>query len=199
MRELSMRVSRTRLGARGLGVLAAVWLSGCGYGALQKQDAQVESAWSEVVSQYQQRAALVPNLIGIIKGYAPQEQPLLDGVSDAEAKTRSIPVSSRLIDDPRLLGQLQNTENGLTAALSRLLAIADKYPDLKADQNFRDAEALLETAQGRIDAARRNYADAADAYNHTVRSFPERLTASIFGYTPKADLAGASEPVARRP
>ena len=194
-----MRASRTRLGARGLGVLAAVWLSGCGYGALQKQDAQVESAWSEVVSQYQQRAALVPNLIGIVKGYAPQEQSLLDGVSDADAKARSIPVSSRLIDDPRSLAQLQSAENGLTAALSRLLAIADKYPDLKADQNFRDAEALLETADAGIAAARRNYADAAHEYNHTVRSFPERLTASMFGYTPKADLAGGSDPVPQRP
>jgi LemA protein len=194
-----MRASRTRLGARGLGVLAAVWLSGCGYGALQKQDAEVESAWSDVVSQYQQRAALVPDLIGIVKGYAPQEQPLLDGVSDAEARARSIPVSSKLIEDPRLLGQLQSAQNGLTVALSRLLAIADKYPDLKADQNFRDAEALLETADGRIAAARRNYADAAHEYNHTVRSFPERLTASMFGYVPKADLAGGSEPVTQRP
>lgn len=194
-----MRASRTRLGARGLVVLAAVWLSGCGYGALQKQDAQVESAWSEVISQYQQRAALVPGLVDIVKGYALQEQSLLDGVSAAEAKVRSIPVSSRLIDDPRSLGQLQGAEDGLTAAISRLLAIADKYPDLKADQNFRDAEALLESAEGRIAAARRNYADAAHQYNHTVRSFPERLTASMFGYTPKADLAGGSEPIPQRP
>jgi LemA protein len=189
-----MRASRIRLGARGLGVLASVWLSGCGYSALQGQDAQVETAWSEVVSQYQERAALVPNLIAIVRGYAPQEQGLLDGLSDAEGKARALPVSSKLLDDPRFLGRFQAAQNELSSALSRAVAISEKYPDLKSDQNFRDAESLLETSEGRIATARTRYADAVHDYNHMVHAFPEKLTASLFGFKAKADLAVPGPP-----
>jgi LemA protein len=199
MRELSMRASRIRLGARGLGVLASVWLSGCGYNALQSQDARVETAWSEVVSQYQQRAALVPGLINIVRGYAPQEQALLDGVSDAAVKARTIPVSSKLVDDPRLFAQFQVAQNDLASALSRLIAISEKYPDLKSDQNFRDAESLLETSEERIATARRQYADTVHEYNHMVQAFPERVTASLLGFKSKADLAIPNQPTVVRP
>jgi LemA protein len=194
-----MCASRIRLGARGLGVLASVWLSGCGYNALQAQDARVETAWSEVVSQYQQRAALAPNLVNIVRGYAPQEQTLLDGVSDAEAKARAFPVSSKLIDDPKLLGQFQTAQNELSTALSHLVAISEKYPDLKSDQNFRDAQALLETSEERIAAARGHYVDAVHDYNHTVHAFPEKLTASLLGFHAKADLATPNQAAVARP
>jgi LemA protein len=194
-----MRASRIRLGARGLGVLASVWLSGCGYGTLQSQDARVETAWSEVVSEYRQRAALVPELINVVRGYVPQEHALLDGVADAAARARAIPVSPKLVDDAALLARFQTAQNDLSAALSRLVAISEKYPDLKSDQNFRDAESLLETSGERIAAARGRYEDTVREYNHTVRAFPEKLTASLLGFKSKADLAVSDLPVVVRP
>jgi LemA protein len=194
-----MRASRFRLGARGLGVLAAVWLSGCGYGALQSGDSKVEAAWSEVISQYQQRAALIPNLVDIVKGYAPGEQRALDGLIAAQARAGSIPASYKLINDPLLLAQFQAAQNELSQALARLLGISEKYPDLKSDQNFRDAEASLETSNERIATARRHYSDAARGYNLTIRSFPDRLTASVLGYKPKSEFAAPNEPAVPQP
>jgi LemA protein len=194
-----MRASRIRLGARGLGVLASVWLSGCGYGTLQSQDARVETAWSDVVSEYRQRAALVPELVNIVRGYVPQEQALLDGAADAAAKARAIPVGSRLVDDPGLLARFQASQNDLAAALSRLVAISEKYPDLKSDQNFRDAESLLETSEERIATARGRYEDTVREYNRTVHAFPEKLTASLLGFKSKADLAVSDLPIVVRP
>jgi LemA protein len=194
-----MSASRIRLGARGLGVLASVWLSGCGYNALQSQDARVETAWSELAGQYRERAALVPNLVNIVRGYVPQERPLLDGVSDAETKARGIPMSSKLVDDPRLLGQFQAAQNELSSALSRLVAVSEKYPDLKSDQNFRDAESSLEASEERIAAARTRYADTVREYNRTVHMFPEKVTASLLGFKSKADLAVPNLPVIVRP
>jgi LemA protein len=194
-----MRASRFRLGARGLGVIAAVWLSGCGYGALQSGDSKVESAWSEVVSQYQQRAALVPNLADIVKGYAPAEQDLLDALGKAQSRAGSIPPSYKLTNDRRLLDQFQAAQNELSDALARLLRISDKYPDLKSDQNFRDAEAGFATSDERIAAARQHYADAVRGYNRTLHSFPDRLTASMLGYKPKAEFAAPEPPAAPPP
>jgi LemA protein len=194
-----MSASRIRLGARGLGVLASVWLSGCGYNALQSEDARVESAWSELVAQYRERAALVPNLVNVVRGYVPQERSLLEGVSDAETKALGIPVTSKLLDDPRLLGEFQAAQNGLASALSRLVAVSDKYPDLKSDQNFRDAESSLEASEEKISAARRHYADTVREYNQTVRMFPEKVTASLLGFKSKADLAVPNLPVIVRP
>jgi LemA protein len=194
-----MRGTAFRWGAYGLGTLVALWLSGCGYNALQTNDEQVKSAWSEVLNQYQRRADLIPNLVNTVKGYAAQEQTVLLGVTEARAKAGSIQASPDMINDPQALAKFQAAQGELSGALSRLLVVSERYPELKSDQNFRDLQAQLEGTENRIAVARNRYIQAVQDYNLSVRSFPNNLTASIFGYKPKPNFTVENEAVISKP
>jgi LemA protein len=180
-------------------MVAAMLLSGCGYNAMQTQDEQVKSAWSEVLNQYQRRADLIPNLVNTVKGFAAQEQQVLLGVTEARAKVGSIQATPELVNDPQAFAKFQAAQGELSSALSRLLVVTENYPQLKSDQNFRDLQAQLEGTENRITVARNRYIEAVQAYNITVRSFPNNLTAKMFGYTPKPNFAVENEAVISKP
>lgn len=194
-----MRGTALRWGVVGLGTFVALWLSGCGYNALQRNDEQVKSAWSEVLNQYQRRADLIPNLVNTVKGYAAQEQTVLLGVTQARAKVGSIQASPDMINDPQALAKFEAAQGELSGALSRLLVVSERYPELKSDQNFRDLQAQLEGTENRIAVARNRYIQAVQDYNLTVRSFPTNLTAAMFGYKPKANFTVENEAVISKP
>jgi LemA protein len=194
-----MRGTAFRWGAFGLGTLVALWLSGCGYNALQSKDEQVKSAWSEVLNQYQRRADLIPNLVNTVKGYAAQEQTVLLGVAEARAKAGSIQVSADMINDPQALARFQAAQGQLSGALSRLLAVTENYPELKSDQNFRDLQAQLEGTENRITVARNRYIQAVQDYNLSVRQFPNNLTAAMFGYKTKPNFTVENEAAISKP
>jgi LemA protein len=182
-----------------LSMVAAMLLSGCGYNAMQTQDEQVKSAWSEVLNQYQRRADLIPNLVNTVKGFAAQEQQVLLGVTEARAKVGSIQATPELVNDPQAFAKFQAAQGELSSALSRLLVVTENYPQLKSDQNFRDLQAQLEGTENRITVARNRYIEAVQAYNITVRSFPNNLTAKMFGYTPKPNFAVENEAAISKP
>ena len=196
---MKMRVSAYGLGAFGWGLLAAVLLSGCGYNSLQTQDEQVKSAWSEVINQYQRRADLIPNLVNTVKGYAAQEQQVLLGVTEARAKVGSIQATPELVNNPEALAKFQAAQGQLSGALSRLLVVTENYPQLKSDQNFRDLQAQLEGTENRITIARNRYIQAVQSYNVTVRSFPDNLTAMMFGYKTKPNFTVENEAAISKP
>src|SRR6202051_1440237 len=166
--------------ALGLAALAGLLLSGCGYNAIQTQDEQIKSAWSEVLNQYQRRADLIPNLVNTVKCYAAQESSVLLGVTQARAKVGSIQATPELVNDPAAMAKFQAAQGELTNALSRLLVVTENYPQLKSDQNFRDLQAQLEGTENRIAVARNRYIQAVQEYNTTVRTFPTNLTAMLF-------------------
>ena len=158
----------------------ALSLSGCGYNDLQRQDEQIKAAWSEVINQYQRRADLVPNLVNTVKGYAAQEQTIFIQVAEARANVGSIKATPELINDPVAFAKFQAAQSQLQSALSRLLLVAENYPQLKSDAVFRDLTAQLEGTENRITVARNRYIKAVQDFNVTVRSFPTNLTAMIF-------------------
>lgn len=176
--------------------LAGLLLSGCGYNTLQVQDEQVKSAWSEVVNQYQRRADLIPNLVATVKGFAAQEQAVLVGVTEARARATQIKVDA---NDPESLKQFQQAQGEVSSALSRLMVVVERYPELKSDQNFRDLQAQLEGTENRITVARNRYIQAVQDYNVTVRSFPTNLTAMIFGHKVKPNFTVDNEAAIARP
>jgi LemA protein len=173
--------------------LAAVVLSGCGYNTLQRQDEQIKSAWSEVLNQYQRRADLVPNLVNTVKGYAAQEERVLTEVTNARASVGSIKATPELINDPEAFAKFTAAQSQLQSALSRLLVVAENYPQLKSDQNFRDLQAQLEGTENRIAVARNRYIRAVQEYNTTVRSFPTNLTAMVFKMNVKPNFSVENE------
>jgi LemA protein len=180
-------------------VVAGLLLAGCGYNTLQTQDEQIKSAWSEVINQYQRRADLIPNLVNTVKGYAAQEQQVLLGVTEARAKVGTIQATPELVNDPAALARFQAAQGALTSALSRLIAVTENYPQLKSDQNFRDLQAQLEGTENRITVARNRYIQAVQNYNITVRSFPQNLTASMFGYKLKPNFTVENEAAISKP
>jgi LemA protein len=188
-----------RLSAVGIAAAAALLLSGCGYNALQAQDEQVKSAWSEVINQYQRRADLIPNLVNTVKGFAAQEQTVLLGVTQARAKVGSLQVTPELVNNPEAFAKFQAAQGELSGALSRLMVVAENYPQLKSDQNFRDLQAQLEGTENRITVARNRYIQAVQSYNITVRSFPGNLTAKMFGYAPKPNFTVENEAAIAKP
>jgi len=194
-----MYISVFRSGAIASALIAAALLAGCGYNTLQTQDEQVKSAWSEVINQYQRRADLIPNLVNTVKGYAAQEQQVLLGVTEARAKVGSIQATPELVNDPQALAKFQAAQGQLTSALSRLIAVTENYPQLKSDQNFRDLQAQLEGTENRITVARNRYIQAVQNYNVTVRSFPQNLTARMFGYQPKPNFTVDNEAQISKP
>jgi LemA protein len=178
-----------------LALLAAAMLllSGCGYNTLQSADEQVKAAWSEVLNQYQRRADLVPNLVETVKAFAKQEQDVLTRVTEARSRVGSIQATPELVDNPEAFQRFQQAQGELTSALSRLLVVAENYPQLKSDANFRDLQAQLEGTENRIAVARNRYIKAVEQFNVTVRQFPTNLTAMVFGYKPKPNFSVENE------
>jgi len=173
--------------------LAVLLLSGCGYNQIQVNDEQVNAAWSEVLNQYKRRADLVPNLVAIVQGYAAHERQVLTEVTQARASVAGMKVTPELINDPEAFAKFQRAQADLSGALSRLLLVAESYPNLKADANFRDLQAQVEGTENRITVARNRYIKAVQEFNTTVRVFPNNLTAMLFGYKPKANFAVEDE------
>jgi LemA protein len=180
-------------------VAASVALHGCGYNTIQSQDEAVKGSWSEVVNQYQRRADLIPNLVETVKGYAAQEKEVLENVTNARAKVGAIQATPELVNDPEAFKKFQEAQAEMTSALSRLLVVAENYPNLKSDQNFRDLQSQLEGTENRITVARKRYIDTVQQFNTTVRQFPVNLTAMIFGYKPKANFAVENEAEIAKP
>jgi len=176
-------------------VLAAATfcLSGCGYNRMMQQDEAVKAAWSEVVNQYQRRADLIPNLVNTVKGYAAQEQQVLLGVTQARSKVGSIQVTPEVLNNPELFQKYQAAQGELTGALSRLMVVVERYPDLKSDQNFRELQSQLEGTENRITVARNRYIQAVETYNVTLRTFPNNMTAKMFGFQVKPNFSVANE------
>jgi len=168
-------------------------LSGCGYNDLQRADEQVKASWSEVLNQYQRRADLIPNLVNTVKGYASHEQETLTAVVNARAQATGINATPELVNDPEAFAKFDAAQQQLTSALSRLMVVVERYPDLKANQNFRDLQAQLEGTENRITVARNRYIKSVQDYNVIVRSFPSNLTAKMFGYPVKANFSVANE------
>ena len=167
--------------------------SGCGYNALQAGDEQIKASWAEGVNQYQRRADLIPNLVETVKGFASQEKDVLLGVTNARSKVGSIQATPELVNDPQAFEKFAQAQSGLSSALSRLLVVAENYPQLKSDANFRDLQAQLEGTENRITVARKRYIDAVREYNTIVRSFPSNLTAMVFGMKEKAQFTVENE------
>jgi LemA protein len=178
---------------RSLALLIALSLSGCGYNTLQSTDEQITASWAEVLNQYQRRADLVPNLVNVVKGFAAQEKDVLLGVTNARSKVGSIQATPELINDPEAFAKFQSVQGELTSALSRLLVVAENYPQLKSDANFRELQAQLEGTENRITVARNRYIKAVQEYNITVRSFPTNLTAMVFGFKVKPSFTVENE------
>jgi LemA protein len=182
-----------------IAALAAMSLAGCGYNDLQRQDEGIKATWSEVVNQYQRRADLVPNLVNTVKGYAAQEADVLKAVTEARANVSAIKATPELVNDPAAFAKFQAAQGQLTSALSRLLVVAEAYPNLKSDALFRDLQSQLEGTENRITVARKRYIDSVQTYNSTVRSFPTNLTAMLFKMEVKPNFTVESEAAVSTP
>ena len=173
--------------------LLSLLLSGCGYNQFQSLDEQTKSAWSEVLNQYQRRADLVPNIVATVKGEAAFEQDTLTKVIEARAKASSIQVTPETLNDPAAFSKFQAAQGELGSALSRLMVVSERYPDLKANKGFSDLRVQLEGTENRITVARNRYIQTVQEYNVLTRSFPNNLTAMVFGYKVKPNFAVANE------
>jgi LemA protein len=180
-------------------IVLVTQLTGCGYNTFQTQDEQIKAAWAEVVNQYQRRADLIPNLVETVRGFAQQERDVLIGVTEARAKVGSVQATPEVLDDPQAFERFQAAQGELTSALSRLMVVVERYPELKSDANFRDLQAQLEGTENRITVARNRYIEAVQQYNVTVRRFPSNLTAKIFGYDTKPTFTVENEAEISRP
>ncbi len=174
-------------------LLLTTLLSGCGYNKFQTTDEQIKASWAEVLNQYQRRADLVPNLVNVVKGYAAHEKDVFTEVTQARAKVGSIQATPELINDEQAFARFQAAQAQMTSALSRLLAVSENYPQLKADGLFRDLQAQLEGTENRITVARNRYIQAVQEYNVAVRSFPSNLTAMLFSYKTKPSFTVENE------
>jgi len=174
-------------------VLSSVLLSGCGYNQFQTKDEATKAAWGEVVNQYQRRADLIPNLVNTVKGYASHEKDTLEAVTRARASATSFQITPEVLNNPEAFQKFQQVQGELSGALSRLMAVSENYPQLKADASFRDLASQLEGTENRITVARQRYIAAVQDYNVTVRSFPTNLTAMAFGYQAKPSFTVANE------
>ena len=163
-------------------------LTGCGYNKFQSLDEDAKASWSEVLNQYQRRADLVPNLVATVKGYAEHEEKVFTEVADARSKVGSMQVTPEVLNDPDAFAKFQAAQGQLTQALSHLMAVSENYPNLKADEGFRDLQAQLEGTENRVTVARNRYIETIKDYNVAIRSFPQNLTAMMFGYKTKPNL-----------
>jgi len=176
-----------------LALLAALTLSGCGYNEFQRLDEGVKAAWSEVVNNYQRRADLIPNLVATVQGAADFEKSTITAVIEARASVGQLKVTPEVLNDPQAFENFQKAQASLSSALSRLLVVAEAYPQLKATQQFSELAAQLEGAENRITVARGRYIKTVEAYNVSVRQFPNNLTAMMFGYKEKPNFTVENE------
>jgi LemA protein len=174
-------------------ILTTLTLSGCGYNTIQTTDESVNATWGEVINQYQRRADLVPNLVNVVKGYASHEKEVLEAVTIARSHVGSIQATPELVKDEKAFAKFQSAQGELSSALSRLLVVSENYPQLKADASFRDLQAQLEGTENRVTVARNRYIAAVKEYNVTVRTFPNNLTAMLFGYKTKSSFTVENE------
>ncbi len=186
-------LSMSRLRAVGLTLLAAFALSGCGYNNFQTLDEQVKASWAEVLNQYQRRSDLIPNIVATVKGEASFEQDTLTKVIEARSQATSIQATPALVNDPEAFDKFQKAQGELTGALSRLMVVAEQYPQLKANQAFQDLRITLEGTENRITVARNKYIKTVEDYNVLTRSFPSNLTAMVFGYKTKPSFTVQNE------
>jgi LemA protein len=168
---------------------SSLLLTGCGYNTLQVKDEAVTAAWSEVQNQYQRRADLVPNLVNVVKGYAKHEEQVLTEVTQARANVAGLKVDKQVLEDPALFQKYQEAQGQLTGALSRLIAVSENYPDLKANEQFRDLQVQLEGTENRIAVARNRYITTVQDYNSYVRQFPQVMTAKVIGMDTKPNFS----------
>lgn len=171
----------------------AVALTGCGYNDFQRLDEQVKAGWSEVLNQYQRRTDLIPNIVATVKGEANFEQETLTKVIEARAKATSIQVTPETLNNPEAFNKFQQAQGEIGSALSRLMAVSEAYPNLKANQAFQDLRVQLEGTENRITVARNRYIAAVAEYNVLARSFPSNLTAMLFSYQVKPSFTVANE------
>ena len=171
----------------------ALALTGCGYNDFQRLDEQSKAAWSEVLNQYQRRADLIPNIVNTVKGEANFEQDTLTKVVEARAKATSMQVTPETLNNPEAFAKFQAAQGELSSALSRLMVTVERYPDLKANQGFRDLRVQLEGTENRITVARNRYIETIEQYNVLARSFPTNLTAKVFSYAPKPNFTVQNE------
>ena len=164
-------------------------LSGCGYNTLQVKDEAVTAAWSEVQNQYQRRADLVPNLVNVVKGYAKHEEQVLTEVTQARANVAGLKVDKSVLEDPALFQKYQEAQAQMTSALSRLIAVSENYPDLKANEQFRDLQVQLEGTENRIAVARNRYISTVQDFNSYARQFPQVMTAKVIGMDTKPNFS----------
>jgi LemA protein len=205
LRTLSLR-ARTparpfahRVWAAGLALLATLGLSGCGYNNFQQVDEQVKASWAEVLNQYQRRADLIPNIVATVKGEASFEQDTLTKVIEARSRATSIQATPELVNDPAAFEKFQAAQGQLTGALSRLMVVAEQYPNLKANAAFQDLRVQLEGTENRITVARNRYIKTVAEYNVLARSFPSNLTAMVFGYKVKPSFTVQNEAEISKP
>lgn len=192
-------MSTPRLYRAFLPVLLLGLLSGCGYNAMQSGDESVKAAWADVLNQYQRRADLIPNLVKTVEGFAKQERDVLIQVTEARSRVGSVQATPETVNDPASLQKFQDAQNQLSGALSRLMVVVEKYPELKSDQNFRDLQAQLEGTENRITVARGRFIEATREYNTLIRSFPNNLTAMVFGYQVKPSFTVENEAEISKP
>ena len=203
MVESTKKHGTARQVARWMGAAAVVGflaggMVGCGYNDIQRGDEATKSAWAEVLSQYQRRADLIPNLVNTVKGYAAQEKEVLLGVTEARSRVGQVQQQANPTD-PGSLKQFESAQAQMSSALSRLLVVAERYPELKSDQNFRELQAELAGTENRITVARKRYIDSINAYNVLVREFPVNLTAKVMGYAPKPQFPVENEAAISKP
>ena len=182
-----------------LAVVLASLLTGCGYNTIQQKDEAVKAAWAEVLSQYQRRADLIPNIVNTVKGEANFEQTTLQNVIEARAKATSIQATPELVNDPDAFRKFTQAQGEVTSALSRLLVTVENYPNLKANAAFQDLRSQLEGTENRIGIARNRYIKAVEDFNSFIRQLPQNLTAMVFGYKPKAQFAVENEATISKP
>jgi LemA protein len=168
-------------------------LSGCGYNEMQAREEAVYAAWGDVEASYQRRADLIPNLVEVVKGYAKHEGDTLKAVTEARSKVGSTQVNKELLNDPEALGKFQAVQGELSGALSRLMVVVERYPDLKANQNFRDLQTQLEGTENRINVARVRYNKAVQEFNTSIRTFPNSLTNSLLLHLARKEPFKADE------
>ena len=182
------------------GILILLTSVGCGYNKLQGLDEEVKSAWAEVLNQYQRRFDLIPNLVNTVKGYASHERETLQAVVEARAKVGQMQVDASTLNSPEAFQSFQNAQAGLAGALQRLMVVVERYPELKANENFRDLQVQLEGTENRIAVARKRYIEAVKTYNKAVRYFPTNLTAKyILHLETKETFQPEGQPIEKAP
>ena len=175
-----------------LALSSTLLFSGCGYNTLQAKDESVIAAWSEVQNQYQRRADLVPNLVNVVKGYAKHEEQVLTEVTQARANVAGLKVDKEVLENPELFKKYQEAQSQMTSALSRLLVVTENYPELKANEQFKDLQVQLEGTENRISTARGRYVETVQDYNTYVRQFPQAMTAKVIGMKTKENFSAES-------